>query len=177
MRRFAKQPLILPVELRRALVADGQARTGGILAFREHEALGLVQAQPLVELQRAERRHFLKMAVERGGGHVHLLSQLVDLQRFPVIVPQPRDGLGDLIALGTEGVQSAQEFPLRADEQAVMDFADNERPEYGDLLRFLEKIDKAQERMQDIGIDVRDGEPLVGAGPGRAGRRPVSSRM
>ena len=102
VRRFAKQPLILPVELRRALVADGQARTGGILAFREHEALGLVQAQPLVELQRAERRHFLKMAVERGGGHVHLLSQLVDLQRFPVIVPQPRDGLGDLIALGTE---------------------------------------------------------------------------
>ena len=79
--------------------------------------------------------------------------------------------MGDLIALGTEGVQSAQEFPLRADEQAVMDFADNERPEYGDLLRFLEKIDKAQERMQDIGIDVRDGEPLVGAGPGRAGRR------
>ena len=87
------------------------------------------------------------MAVERGGGHVYLLSQLVDLQRFPVIVPQPRDGLGDLIALGTEGVQSAQEFPLRADEQAVMDFADNERPEYGDLLRFLEKLDEAQERM------------------------------
>lgn len=140
-------PLILPVELRRALVADGQTCAGGILAFREHEALGLVQAQPLVELQRAERRHFLKMAVERGGGHVYLLSQLVDLQRFPVIVPQPRDGLGNLIALGAEGVQSAQEFPLGADEQAVMDFADNERPEYGDLLRFLEKLDEAQERM------------------------------
>ena len=40
VRRFAKQPLILPVELRRALVADGQTRAGGILAFREHEALG-----------------------------------------------------------------------------------------------------------------------------------------
>ena len=51
--------------------------------------------------------------------------------------------MGDLIALGAEGVQSAQEFPLGADEQAVMDFADNERPEYGYLLRFLEKLDEA----------------------------------
>ena len=33
---------------------------------------------------------------------------------------------------------------MGADEQAVMDFADNERPEYGYLLRFLEKLDEAR---------------------------------
>ena len=174
VRRFAKQPFILPAELRRALIADSQASAGGILAFREHEALGFVQAQPFVELQRAERRHLFKMAVERGGGHVYLLSQLVDLQRFPIVVAQPCDGLGDLIALGAEGVQPPQEFPLGADEQAVMDFADDERPQYGDLLRFFEEGDEAQERIQDVGIDVRNGEPLIGAGSGRAGRRDLS---
>ena len=52
-----------------------------------------------------------------------------------------------------------------------MDFADDERPKYGDLLRLFEEGDEAQERIQDVGIDVRNGEPLIGTGSGRAGRR------
>ena len=52
-----------------------------------------------------------------------------------------------------------------------MDFTDDERPKYGDLLRFFEEGDEAQERIQDVGIDVRNGEPLIGADSGRAGRR------
>ena len=89
VRRFTEQPLVFPVELGSALVAHGQRRAAGVVVFRQHQALGFVEAEPLVVLQRAEAGDLLEMPVEGGGRHVDAPGQLVHLKRFPVVLSQP----------------------------------------------------------------------------------------
>ncbi len=67
-----KQPLVFPVELRRAFIPDRQSCNGGIFVLRQHQALGFIQAQALLKLQRADGRYLPEVPVEGGSRHIHL---------------------------------------------------------------------------------------------------------
>src|SRR3954453_18742120 len=81
--------LVLARELRRAVVADLPADAGHVLGAAEQEQAGLLQADLLLELDRAERRDGLEVAMERGGAHAALAGEILDAERARVVLGDP----------------------------------------------------------------------------------------
>src|SRR4051794_375287 len=93
---MSEQPLVLPAELRGVVVADAVAGAGGVEVLAEEEAAGFLEAELLLELQGAHRRHRLEMVVESRDAHPELPRQPLDAQRLVEIPAQPFDGLRDV---------------------------------------------------------------------------------
>jgi hypothetical protein len=103
------------------------------------------------------------------GDEIQKTRPCVILQRLFVITPQLGNGLGNVVALSTKRVDHSQAFALRSDEQAVMNLADDHRRQNRYLFRLFEKLSQAQECLQHVRIDIRDGNSLKGtiSKPGR----------
>src|SRR5947199_10841302 len=74
-RRGTEHAPVFAAELRRALVADAERRFGRVQPLAQHQPPRLLQAQALLVLQWAHRRHALEMEVERRRAHPHLPRQ------------------------------------------------------------------------------------------------------
>lgn len=74
--RRSELTFILPAELRTAFIADHNRRRAGVLSFQQHMALGFIEAQALLELERTEACHLSEMPVKGRRSHVHPLGQL-----------------------------------------------------------------------------------------------------
>ena len=68
-----------------------------------HRSLGLLQAQLLLVLQRAERGHGAEVMMKGRCAHAGLFGVFVDSQRLAEIAFEPFDGMGDLLALTSRG--------------------------------------------------------------------------
>lgn len=97
--RRSELTFILPAELRTAFIADHNRRRAGVLSFQQHKALGFIEAQALLELERTEACHLSEMPVKGRRSHVHPLGQLFNMQGLHVVFPQPGNGPGNLVGL------------------------------------------------------------------------------
>ena len=167
--RFAKEALVLTIELGRAFVAYSQPRAARIHLAGQHQTLGLVQAQPLVILQRAHARDLLEMPVEGRCAHVDLAGQLAHQQGFAVVLAEPVRSLGDAVGLGAVGIELTQPGALRPDEQQVVDLPDDQRRKDGDPFRRIQQAGQTQEGIQQFGAGRAQDDAAVRAGR----RRPV----
>src|SRR5438270_10749030 len=79
-RRGAERPTVLPAELGRALVADAERGLGGVEPFAQHQPPCFLQTEPLLVLERTQRRHALEVEVERRRAHPHLPGERLDAQ-------------------------------------------------------------------------------------------------
>ena len=80
--RGAKQPPVFAAEVGRALVADPEPGRGRVQAIAKHQRSGLLEAEPLLVLDRVERRHCLDVHVERRRTHPHLTGESLDPERL-----------------------------------------------------------------------------------------------
>src|SRR2546426_5620929 len=60
----AEEAFVLAIEVRGVAVAHAIGRTRRVEVFAQHQTAGLQQPQPLLELQRAQRRNNLEVVVE-----------------------------------------------------------------------------------------------------------------
>src|SRR5947209_8044056 len=99
-RRGAEQQPVFAAELRRALVTDAESGRGCVESLAQHQPPCLLEAQPLLVPERAQRRHALEVEVERRRAHPHLPRQRLDLERVRETVLQPPDCPSDPVGRG-----------------------------------------------------------------------------
>src|SRR3954451_3030498 len=90
--RHAEEPLELPAELGRTLVADGSRRRARVVAVEGHERPGPVESDALDVLKRGTGRHELEVVVEDRHAHPRPPRELLDVERLRVLrVDVPQD--------------------------------------------------------------------------------------
>src|SRR5215217_6364002 len=118
-RRRAEEPLVLPGELRRVAVAHAAAGAPGVEILTEHEAAGLLQAHPLLELQGAHRGDRPEVVVEARDAHPELPGDILDPERAVEVLAEPLQGACDAVGVATEDrdlTEPAALLPLQEPE-------------------------------------------------------------
>ena len=109
------------------------------------------------------------MPVEGRCPHIDLAGQLAHQQGGAVVLAEPVRGPGDAVGLGAVGVELAQTGSLRADEQQVVDLADDQRRKDGDPFRCVQEPGQPQEGVQKFRAARPQADTAVRAGRGRGG--------
>src|SRR5918995_6571211 len=133
-RRRAEQPLVLAGELRDVAVAHAVASARGVEVLAEHEAAGLLQPHPLLELQGAHRCDRLEVVVEARDAHPDLPGYVLDPERPVEVFAEPLKGPDDAVAVATQGRDMMEPTALFSPEEPVDDLPNDQRPEEAGLL-------------------------------------------
>jgi hypothetical protein len=148
----AKEALILPIKVRGVVISHAIGRAGRIEVFAQHQAAGLQEPQPLLELQGTQRRDGLEVVMEARDAHTQLAREQFNAQRLIEIVPESLDGSGDVGSVTACERQVKEPTTLISDQEAIDDFARNERQENPRLGRAIQEADKPHRGIQQIGI-------------------------
>jgi hypothetical protein len=76
----AEEAFILSIEVGGIVVAHAVGGTGRIEVFAQHQAAGLLQAQPLLKLQGTQRRDCFEVVMEPRDAHAKLSREALDVQ-------------------------------------------------------------------------------------------------
>ncbi|MDT4852624.1 hypothetical protein FQZ97_868630 [compost metagenome] len=121
---------------------------GHVGAGYQHLAARLLQAQLLLVLQRAHRRHGLEVVVERRHAHVHRARHVFHAQRLRVVGAQRADGFRDALRVAVVQRDLAQPRALAVHQQAVHDLALDERRHDRNVFGRVEQPQQAQHGLQ-----------------------------
>src|SRR4029453_10530456 len=100
-------------ELGGALIAHEPPGVASVEALVEHQLPRFLQAQLLLELQRAHAGDGAEMLPEGGWAHVRASSQLVYVKRLGEVLLEPGDGLRNLLTRGSGGDEAPQLRSIR----------------------------------------------------------------
>ena len=95
-RRKPELPSVLAAELRGAVVSHPVGHGGDVVGSGEQQQARFLQADLLLELDRAERGDGLEVAVERGRAHAAGASEVLDAKRLVVVLGDPPDRAADV---------------------------------------------------------------------------------
>lgn len=94
-RRCSEPPSVLTAELELALVSNPVTGLPGVESFTHHQSPGLLEAKPLLILNRAHRRHALEVKVQSRGAHPYMLGERFDTQRVSEMILEPPNCASD----------------------------------------------------------------------------------
>ncbi len=146
----AEEAAVLAIELAGAFIADFKGGAGGIQSFIEHPLPGYVQAKLLLILKRAHCGQRTELMMQSRYAHARHGGEFLNAQRLSVVAPEPLDYLGGAMALLAERCDGAKMLSLRAAQQPVDDFTLDEIAEEGNVLRRIEKVNKAGSRLEKL---------------------------
>src|SRR4028119_119436 len=132
--RRSEEPLVVAGEVRGVAVAHAEASTRGVQVLADHEAAGLLEAHPLLELQGAHRGDRLEVVVEARDAHPRLPRYVFDSERPVEVLAQPLEGFSDAVGVATldrDLTQPAALLPLEEPEDYL---PGDQRPEEACLL-------------------------------------------
>src|SRR5918999_2371230 len=95
---------------------------------------GLLEAHPLLELQRAHRGHRLEVVVEARDAHPELPGDVFDPERPVEVFPEPLQGPSDAVAVAAEDRDLTEPAALLPLEEPEEDLPGDERPEEAGLI-------------------------------------------
>ena len=94
-RRQAEEPFVLPIEVRGIIITHAVGGTCRVEVLAEHKPAGLLEPQPLLELQGAQRGDGFEVVVEARDAHSELVRDSVDSKRLVKVAMEALDGPGD----------------------------------------------------------------------------------
>src|SRR6185369_13026064 len=142
-RRCPEQTVVFTAELGRALVADLKRCGRGIQALCQHQPPGFLQAELLLELQRAEGGNGPEVVMEGGTAHAGLGREIIDTELLGEITLKPVDCPGYLLTLAPRRRNLAQTLPLISHQQPVDDPPLNDRRQDRYVPFFGEQVDQS----------------------------------
>lgn len=145
---MAEQAAVFAIELAGGFITDFKGGGGGIAALVEHEGTGGLETKLLLVLDGAHGGEGAEVVVEGGDTHAGDLGELLDAERFVVIVAEPVDGFGGALALVALRGDGAEASAFRAVEDAVDDLALDERAEEGNVLWGVEQLEEPAEGIE-----------------------------
>lgn len=148
-RRLAEQTPVLAAELRGAFVADPMTRGGRIEHFAEHQSPRFMKPQLLLVLKRAHRRHRLEVVMQRRRTHIHVAGDRFDAQRLVVVIAQQANRFRDALRMAAGQRDLAQTRTLPVHDQAIVDFALDQRREDRNVVRRIEQAYESHDRVDE----------------------------
>src|SRR5882757_1060268 len=133
-RRKAEATAVLTTELADAFVSNLVGRGRRIQAVHQHPLSRSLKPEHLLVLQRTHGRQCTKLVMERGNAQSRRVSKFFDMKRFREIGTQPGDGSCSSLHKVSTGRDSPQAASLRSLEQAVDDFALDQRAKKRNVL-------------------------------------------
>src|SRR5689334_6116033 len=92
----AEEAFVLPVEVRGVVVPHAVGSACSVEVFAQHQTAGLLEPQPLLELQGAHRRDGLEVAMQRRDAHAQFSRELLEGKWLVEVVTESIDRSGDV---------------------------------------------------------------------------------
>lgn len=156
--RQAEETSVFPAELVGAFIADHESDGGGIALSGDQQRAGMKKADPLLELQRAQRRDRLEVAVKRRDTQGSHLGQCLHLDLRGKIAPDPVDRNADARQRGVRRGDIAQHPSKRPLQHPEQDFPLVDGRKNRDLVGMIEKPHHAEPGIEKLGRDRSDGK-------------------
>src|SRR5205085_12136578 len=92
----AEEAFVLPIEVRGVVVAHARGNTGRVEVCAQHQTAGLLEPQPLLKLQGAQRRDGLEVVVEPRDAHAQFSREFLDVKWLVEVLTESSDRSGDV---------------------------------------------------------------------------------
>src|SRR5712692_1547429 len=123
----AEEAFVLPIEVGGVVVPHAIGSTCRVEVFAQHQTAGLLEPQPLLELQGAHRRDSLEVVVQTRDAHVEFLCELLDAQRLVEVLTEPLDRCSDVGSVASFHYQMTEPSALLSHQEPIDNFPCKQR--------------------------------------------------
>src|SRR5207245_10413561 len=117
-----EEAFVIPIEVGGVLVPHAIGRTRRVEVFAQHQTTGLLQPQPLLELQGAHRRDGFEVVVEPRDAHAQLSRKALDAQWLVEVLTQSSDRSGNVGGVAPQDRQVTESATLLSHQESVDNF-------------------------------------------------------
>jgi len=151
------------------VVAHAIGRTRRVEVFAQHQTAGLLQPQPLLELQGAHRRDGLEVVVEPRDAHAQFSRKFLDVKWLVEVLTESSDRSGDVGSVAPLKSKVTESTTLLSHQESVDNFPRDQRPEDRRFGRGIQESDEPHEGIQQVPIQWTDGDGSLIGMPWRRG--------
>src|SRR6266568_2240636 len=152
-----EEAFVLPIEVGGVAIPHAIGCTGRVEVSAQHQTPGLLQPQPLLELQGAHRRDGLEVVVEHRDAHAQLARHLLDAQWLVEIFTESLDRSGDGGGVAPQDRQVTEPSTLLSSQKPVDNFPRDQRQEDRRFVRGIQEPGDAHHGVQQVPIHRADG--------------------
>ncbi len=160
--RDTELALVLPAELRGAVVPHPVADAGHVVRPVGHHQPRRLQPDLLLELDRAHRRHRMEVPVERGDAHPGGTRQVLHPEGLGVVVPDPADRPGHVVQAAVGEAQLTDRLTLFPRHQQPEDLPLEQRDQHPAVARPVQQTQQADDGVDQLGRCLADRDPRPG---------------
>ena len=117
-----EEAFILAIEVGGVVVPHAIGRTSRVEVFAQHQTTGLLQPQPLLELQGAHRRDGFEVVVQPRDAHAQLSRKALDAQWLVEVLTQSSDCSGDVGGVAPQDRQVTEPATLLSHQEPIDNF-------------------------------------------------------
>src|SRR6266480_7510367 len=155
-RRDAEEAFVLPIEVGGVVVAHAIGRTGRVEVFAQHQTAGLLQPQPLLELQGAQRRDGFEVVVEPRDAHAQFSREFLDVKWLVEVLTESSDRSGNVGCVAPLKSKVTESATLLSYQESVDNFPRDQRQEDPRFGRGIQESDEPHEGVQKVPIQWTD---------------------
>src|SRR6266487_830660 len=126
-RRDAEEAFVLPIEVGGVMVPHAIGGTCRVEVLAQHQTAGLLQPQPLLELQGAHRRDGLEVVVEPRDAHSQLSRDILDAKWLVEVLTESLDRSGNVGCVATLKSKVTESATLLSHQESVDNFPRDQR--------------------------------------------------
>src|SRR4051812_13162938 len=164
-------PSVFATELRCAVVAYAVSRGGDVVRPVEEQQARFLQADLLLERDRAESGDGVEVAVKRGCAHAAGAGEVRDAERLVVVLADPADRATDICEAAVGQSDLAHALTQRTGDQPPEDLALDHRHEDVAVAWAVEQAHHAHDGVEELVRGVGDTDAR-GRWRGASGLRP-----
>ena len=124
--------------------------------FAQHQTAGLLEPQPLLELQGAHRRDGLEVVVETRDAHAQFSRDLLDAKWLVEVLTESLDRSGDVGGVAPQDRQVTEPATLLSHQEPVDNFPRDQRHEHPRFGRGIQEPDEPHYGVQQVRIQWAD---------------------
>ncbi len=140
------------------MVSHAIGCTSRVEVFAQHQTAGLLESQPLLELQGTHRRDGLEVVVQTRDAHAQLLREALDAQWLVEVLAESLDRSGDVGGIAPQDRKVTESGTLLSHQEPVENFPRDQRPEDPCFGRGIQEPDEPHEGVQQVPIQQADGD-------------------
>ncbi len=153
-----EEAFVFPIEVGGVSIPHAIGRTRRVEVFAQHQTAGLLQPQPLLELQGAHRRDGLEVVMEPRDAHAQLSREALDAQWLVEVSAESPDCSGDVRGVAPLDRQVTEPGSLLSSQESVDNFPRDQRQEDRRVGRGVQEPREPHDGVQQVPIQRADGD-------------------
>src|SRR6266700_7135103 len=154
----AEEAFVLAIEVGGVVVAHAIGGTCRVEVFAQHQTAGLLEPQPLLELQGAHRRDGFEVVVEPRDAHAQFSREFLDVKWLVEVLTESSDRSGNVGCVAPLKSKVTESATLLSHQESVDNFPRDQRQEDRRFGRGIQESDEPHEGVQQVPIQWTDGD-------------------